>query len=571
MMEDRQPPLEPDVTTFTILLRACTLQRKNDVAHAILTMFRFPSYGAEDEDWIVPKEGEGMDQEDSHESVSQPVAEPDVVDVSLVGSSGDTLVQPVESQPSPLSSTSPRVEGDRKKDPYSQNPYNPNSRAIIRLIHRIKSQTPQIPTPSADVHVDTSFLCAFISHLVSTGRPDAVSSVIFLILPELGAIEHPSWDTLSLSARRELREQNRVQCIKRASHMGPYFFSTVLNALAKTGKTGLAERVWLLAKNAEAASWLEDAEVRPWCLSVHAYTSMMECYANEARKGLDLKTSSPRRRVALRSFMPELEWETGGKARKKRVVGWAHYVQTLRVLGGSKKSAMKIGLRNVTGKKLGRMLYKSMRLGAASIYESLKWVQHRHRDQLLAPGQSQSQDWSQTSDKPLDLDQDKERNQEDELQNWPRYNLRQPIRRHLQIPEPDERFFNAVLSMYAQRPNAPRHNARTSRAHWRRKLRRARSQYAEGYRRPKRLYVLESVLKDMLACGFEVPVAFHIPLMGGAVDLNAVNKVRRKAMVRPYAFPPVGRRQRLRPRKIPTVKTRGLPIGSTRARRREVD
>lgn len=82
---------------------------------------------------------------------------------------------------------------------------------------------------------------------------------------------------------------------------------------------------------------------------------------------------------------------------------------------------------------------------------------------------------------------------------------------------------------------------------------------------------MESVLKDMLACGFEVPVAFHIPLMGGAVDLNAVNKVRRKAMVRPYAFPPVGRRQRLRPRKIPTVKTRGLPIGSTRARRREVD
>ncbi|KAI9448505.1 hypothetical protein H4582DRAFT_1843020 [Lactarius indigo] len=131
-----------------------------------------------------------------------------------------------------------------------------------------------IPKPKGRLEPDNILRNTYMAHLVATGRPDAVTALIVRVLPEL-----------ELPKRRLLPEELSARwsaSVAGGVTLGPYFFSAALNALRKAGRTSFAERVWRLARAAEAKS-LEQGSTTPWCLSVHAYTAMLQLYANETR------------------------------------------------------------------------------------------------------------------------------------------------------------------------------------------------------------------------------------------------------------------------------------------------
>ncbi|KAL8283600.1 hypothetical protein RQP46_005395 [Phenoliferia psychrophenolica] len=65
----------------------------------------------------------------------------------------------------------------------------------------------------------------------------------------------------------------------------PYLYVAMLHALADAGRTGLAERVFRLARWAAERSRLPDSTESPWVLPPHAFTIMLSVYATEARRG----------------------------------------------------------------------------------------------------------------------------------------------------------------------------------------------------------------------------------------------------------------------------------------------
>ncbi|KAG7096526.1 hypothetical protein E1B28_003955 [Marasmius oreades] len=131
-------------------------------------------------------------------------------------------------------------------------------------------------------NADAFTLSAYITFLVSTGRAKLISELLFDLLPELNVVGHRPNRTTRPEVRQH-REALREACLRRVAPYGPYFFVAFLNALRKAGQTGLAERVWLLAKEAERASWVEDiGGNKPWLLPVHAYTVMIQCYTQDA-------------------------------------------------------------------------------------------------------------------------------------------------------------------------------------------------------------------------------------------------------------------------------------------------
>ncbi|EIW82170.1 hypothetical protein CONPUDRAFT_81713 [Coniophora puteana RWD-64-598 SS2] len=215
---------------------------------------------------------------------------------------------------------------------------------------------PSDPLPSEPLATDAHTLSSYILHLTSTGRPAMVAQVLFQVLPELSIIDHPSWGDVTREQRDMMRLRTREERLKRAVSLGPHFFTAVLNALTKAGKTGLAERVWLLAKQAERASWLwapEGQPVKAWCLPVHAYTIMLQCYGAEARKA---------NRGVRRSWDLSGDDAAWTPKHKVHVRGWAHYVLSRKVQGSSRRQ---------TGLRMSACLYRAMFRGARNIMHSL--------------------------------------------------------------------------------------------------------------------------------------------------------------------------------------------------------
>jgi hypothetical protein len=126
-----------------------------------------------------------------------------------------------------------------------------------------------IPKPKKPLEPDKILLTSYMAHLVATGRPDRVAILITRIIPEF---ELPPEEHLA-------RWQTSVA---RGVTLGPHFFAGALNALRKAGRWRLAERVWALACDAESKT-LESGVTAPWCLSVHAYTAMLQLYADETK------------------------------------------------------------------------------------------------------------------------------------------------------------------------------------------------------------------------------------------------------------------------------------------------
>ncbi|KAJ7590591.1 hypothetical protein C8J56DRAFT_1162726 [Mycena floridula] len=206
-----------------------------------------------------------------------------------------------------------------------------------------------LPRPGrGDLVPNNHTILAILVHFIATGQPDLIPDIVFHLIPELNLIDHPTWAPRTHQVSP--MEEHRVEGLRRAVSYGPMFFTAVLTALGKIGMTGLAERVWLLAKAAETAS--RDPNIAGkqacWMLPVHAYTSMLQVYVKEARK-------SPYQRK------PD-SFKSSWKPRERRfVVGWAKLV--LKQNGQA--------VRHTTAKELGVQVYWEMTRAIESVYMSL--------------------------------------------------------------------------------------------------------------------------------------------------------------------------------------------------------
>ncbi|KAH9059370.1 hypothetical protein EDB87DRAFT_1810187 [Lactarius vividus] len=227
MTEIRKPPLAPNMDTFNTLLRGSTLLRCNDLAESILQMMR-KRMPAGQANMFIPY---------------------------------IPLATPQESSP-------------QIGPPHTNRPLGPHHRRFCGLLEDIRQYELTIPQPKGPLEPDNILRTTYMAHLVATGRPGAVAALIVSVIPEL---EPPEEYMLpeELSARWSAG-------VARGVTLGPYFFAGALNALRKARLMSLAERVWALACAAEVKS-LEQGSTTPWCLSVHAYTAMLQLYANETK------------------------------------------------------------------------------------------------------------------------------------------------------------------------------------------------------------------------------------------------------------------------------------------------
>ncbi|KAG9317083.1 hypothetical protein JVU11DRAFT_1270 [Chiua virens] len=309
----------------------------------------------------------------------------------------------------------------------------------------------------------------------------------------------------SANERAIMAHRARQEKLSRAVSLGPHFFTSVLNALCKAGKTGLAERVWLLAKQAERISWLKAGsdgfEVgEGWCLPVHAYTIMMQlvCGRKRARASVFV--------LALQDASVEIgshKWQPRVN-KKTKVKGWAGYVLAKDKIASRHRSRRTLGLR------MGAVLYRSMFRAARDIYDTLTRIVPDAQPRV--------------------------------------YNL-----------EPDARFFNAALEMFTRQPGMIRRAVQTRPAHWRQKERKAMMRYSRRGVVPRNCNpFLQRIVHGMLDAGFEIPMAYRRLFLGtwvyGSMNQSGTPPVNRQPLA--FSMP----RKRFFPHALPTHKERGLPI-----------
>ena len=227
MTEIRKPPLAPSMTTYNTLLRGCTLLRRNDLAESILHMMRrrIPSSQV---DIFIPHFPLAASQD-----------------------------------------TKPQIG-----PPRTELPLEPRHRRFCGLLEDTRKYELTIPKPKGLLEPDNVLRTTYMAHLVATGRPDAAATLIVRVIPE-SELPQRCLPLEELSARWSAG-------VARGVTLGPHFFSVALNALRKAGRRKFAERVWALARAAEAKS-LELGSTTPWRLSTHAYTTMLQLYADETR------------------------------------------------------------------------------------------------------------------------------------------------------------------------------------------------------------------------------------------------------------------------------------------------
>ena len=308
---------------------------------------------------------------------------------------------------------------------------------------------------------DKYTLTARIGHLTATGQLQVIVDSLPILLPTLTLPRHRQYykDALEDFARRH--EQDIHQSIL----LGPVVFTSILNALQKTGRTGLTEKVWLWARKVEKMSWTVKVKgkLRPWCLPVLAYTIMIKLYAREARKAHFYGKEVDRRMPILKPLP---------LSRHVRVIGWGR--------GCDLPIAKNRLTRSALGRYLGMCIYRSMRFSAEATRMKISKLRN---PSILS-------------------------------------------KKELEIPEPDARFFNAILDIVGRHPHAPPRRVRHGPGHYRREYRKRYLDYVwTGIQdRPPRPHPdLLEVGRDMIAAGFEIPLLFKKffvgrPEIGGSLD-----------------------------------------------------
>jgi hypothetical protein len=309
-MHNRPKPLEPDIVTYNILIRSGTLLRRVDITEEALESLRRNTRNAKHGIMVTPS--------GAHTPAQQ------------------HTMRNGMSSPKPI--------------PRQIRRHGTPSSSEMGLLAVDEPTLPPDP-PTADGYTLTSY----IMHLASTGRPHVVAEILFHVLPELSMIDHPSWGPMThrqAIAFRKSRMKSRREQLHRAASFGPNFFTTMLNSLRKSGKTGLTERVWLLAKQAERISWMTEG-ISPWFLPVHAYTIMLQCYADEARKGSAMGWNHE-------NEDQQHDWRP---LSKQRVRGWARFVLSQRTIARDTP-------RHIAARCMSMQLYGSMMNGAQEVINS---------------------------------------------------------------------------------------------------------------------------------------------------------------------------------------------------------
>ncbi|KAI0723562.1 hypothetical protein C8Q76DRAFT_399704 [Earliella scabrosa] len=244
MCVKREPPIPPDTVTYNILLRSGTLLRRMHISEVVLAALRTGSQE-------VKVDSRAFDDLKVRQEPSSPV-EPgqDLADATTANDTED-----------PPPSNLPAALAQLEAEPL-----------VLPEV---------VASPTAKIKVNSATLTSFVNHLVATGRPHNITSMLFNILPELLIIDHPATNGLVVPRKPKV---SRQQALKRAAKHGPHVYAALINAMSKAGEVGLAERIFILAQQAERASQIPGfvEDVPPWRLTVHAYTALMQCYARVA-------------------------------------------------------------------------------------------------------------------------------------------------------------------------------------------------------------------------------------------------------------------------------------------------
>ncbi|ESK93123.1 proteophosphoglycan 5 [Moniliophthora roreri MCA 2997] len=281
---------------------------------------------------------------------------PDIVTLNILIAAGTRLRDPAISE-SALSA----LRVDPENAHLTEHIFSAITRTIPAPSHSPLHQVNESLEAKAPLKADSFTINSYIAHLVATGRVELVSKLVFRLLPELHVVDHPSWGSATPEEIKQYRWESRTDCIRRVVSYGPYFIVSLLSALRKAGQTGLVERVWMLGKEAERASWVPGfcEGTEPWLLPVHAYTVMISCYADEVEK---------RWWKRLPLTEEEHKWVP---RRNSKVRGWARFILSSRRREKTHRfSAGKIG---------GVTIYKAMMSGIRSVYDDLLRLQNgRH-------------------------------------------------------------------------------------------------------------------------------------------------------------------------------------------------
>ena len=328
----------------------------------------------------------------------------------------------------------------------------------LELTIRYPSE-PVICTPTTP---DSYTVTALISHFTATDRGHIIAEKLAKIIPELDLADEGS-------SRIPVEERSQ-----RAVSYGPHFFTTILNALVKGGRTGHAERVWRLAVEAEKASWVGGNE--PWFLPIHAYTCMVQLSSQEGRVR---KAASLRRNSNC------------------GVVGWSR--------------------RRPDTFTMSKQVFRAVQA----------------RCQFLEAAKEKDHTLSQ-------------------------------VPRALREFAPDERYFNALLDLYGRRILGYAKPVKSDKSYWRRVERIASDRFARTgvttiYWHP----MLAEIVAEMHKYGYQVPEGLRFLLVGRISGMDIGNsEPLRPSPPGPLPLP----RQNFH--RIPTFKTRGLPVPRGKRRRR---
>ena len=323
-------------------------------------------------------------------------------------------------------------------------------------------------------HSDNYTLSMRIADLIARGRPDIVVDALPALLPGVifRRISHHDLSNASSTIKNDLAIQYD-SAVRRAVAYGPVVLTSILTALMKTGRTGMAEKVWKVMKKAEQLSWVlrcrlaekGDSMRSPWCLGIEAYTVMIMVYGKEARKGAGYGHGHGKFHRGI---------ETG----HHMVVGWGRMVQK-KGSHGRRRRCRKIR-RVYLGRHMGMKIYR-----AALKEEALTRFRF---DQLHSTLQT-----------------------DDSLRI-------RVVKNQLRLPQPDAHFFNAILNIIARRPGmTPRSRASLTRRKARSRLMIRRRKYVwegrmMGLTEPD--VRLKEVARDIRRYGFQVPLLVRRILVG---------------------------------------------------------
>jgi hypothetical protein len=154
-----------------------------------------------------------------------------------------------------------------------------------------------LPKPQIRPQPDETSLLSLIQHLAATSQFDRLESVAYKIIPFLS-------HSASTSSRPATARNTEAAATgpSRPTHLSPSMYATLLASLEKGGKTGLAQRIYRLALQAESHWAAEHASQHPnkvvpvpqsLRLPIGVFTSMLLVWDNEIKAADLISDSDP--------------------------------------------------------------------------------------------------------------------------------------------------------------------------------------------------------------------------------------------------------------------------------------